>query len=215
MKRLRHGAVELALHELRAGSDGRALLLVHGLGERSPSALPPQYAAWPGPVHALDLTGHGESTVPRGGGYTAEILMADVDAALAELGTATVVGRGLGAYLALLVAGARPEHVRGAILCDGPGLAGGGSTPASPVVAHVDHDAPSPPDPWALAEMTRDPRPADYAATFVRQAVNFSGLHDPIVVCAVGRPAWLEAALDEPGVRAAPLKDALRTYASV
>ena len=37
--RLRHGRVTLALHELRAG-EGRALLLLHGLGERSPEALP-------------------------------------------------------------------------------------------------------------------------------------------------------------------------------
>ena len=64
---------------------------------------------WPGPVWALDFTGHGASTVPRGGGYTAEVLMADADAALAHLGPATVLGRGLGAYVALLLAGARPR----------------------------------------------------------------------------------------------------------
>ncbi|MBV9256202.1 MAG: alpha/beta hydrolase, partial [Actinobacteria bacterium] len=32
---LRHGKVDLALHDLRAGT-GRPLLLLHGLGERSP-----------------------------------------------------------------------------------------------------------------------------------------------------------------------------------
>ena len=60
--------------------------------------------------------------------------MADADAALARLGRATLLGRGLGAYVALLLAGARPKPVRGAILCDGPGLAGGGSRPGSPTV---------------------------------------------------------------------------------
>ena len=52
---------------------------------------------------------------------------ADVDAALAALEPQTLYGEGLGAYIALLTAGARPDRVRGAILADGPGLAGGGS----------------------------------------------------------------------------------------
>ncbi|HEX7167360.1 MAG TPA: alpha/beta hydrolase [Acidimicrobiales bacterium] len=209
---LRHGAVELALHGLKDG-DGRPLLLLHGLGERSPSSLPDSYAAWPGPVHALDFTGHGESTIPKGGGYTAELLMGDADAALAELGTVTIVGRGLGAYVALLIAGGRPDQVRGAILCDGPGLAGGGSTPASPHVVAVAAGATAPPDPWALAELTRDPRPPDYAGAFLRQAVMWSDLDEPVLVCAVGRPGWLEAVLAEPGVRTAPLPDALARFA--
>ena len=55
--------------------------------------------------------------------------MGDADVALAHLGAATVLGRGLGAYVALLIAGARPHLVRGAVLCDGPGLAGGGIGP--------------------------------------------------------------------------------------
>ena len=99
-----------------------ALLLLHGLGESSPVGAARTWAAhWPGPVAALDFTGHGHSTVPAGGGYTAEILLADADVALAELGAATLVGRGLGAYVALMLAGARPQQVRGAVLCDGPG----------------------------------------------------------------------------------------------
>ena len=57
--------------------------------------------------------------------------MGDADAALAELGEVTLLGRGLGAWIALLAAGARPREVRGAILADGPGLAGGGSRPAA------------------------------------------------------------------------------------
>jgi pimeloyl-ACP methyl ester carboxylesterase len=208
---VRHGRVELALHELRAGS-GRALLLLHALGERTPAVAPSVYDVWPGPVHGLDFTGHGDSTIPKGGGYGAEILMADADAALGVLGEATVVGRGIGAYVAVLLAGARPTAVRGAILRDGPGLVGGGVTPTSPHVAVVDEDALVPPDPWALAELTRDPRPPDYATSFVRQATTFSDLDEPITVCAIGRPAWLEAVVAEPGVRVATLDEALARY---
>ncbi|HEX2850847.1 MAG TPA: alpha/beta hydrolase [Acidimicrobiales bacterium] len=214
---LRHGRVDLALHTLRDGraADVHALLLLHGLGERSPAEVPAEVAGWPGAVHALDFTGHGDSTVPDGGGYTSEMLMADVDAAIAHLGPVTIVGRGIGAYIAMLIAGGRPADVRGAVLLDGPGLIGGGSTPTSPHVESVDADAVAPPDPWALAELTRDPRPPDYATAFVRQAVHFSGLAEPVTVCAIGRPPWLEAVVDEPGVRVARLSDALEAYSSV
>ncbi|MEA3077986.1 MAG: hypothetical protein QOF60_2894 [Actinomycetota bacterium] len=215
---LRHGRTSLALHELRGGSSasGRPLLHLHGLGERTPSSVPQQYSAWPGPVYGLDFTGHGESSVPKGGGYTCEMLMADVDAALAELGETTLVGRGLGAYVAVLVAGGRPALVRGAVLRDGPGLTGGGVMPGSPSIEYVDPSAvaAAPPDPWALVELTRDPRPPDYATSFVRQAVHFSGLAEPITVCTIGRPAWLEAVVAEPGVRVTPsVEEALRSYA--
>jgi pimeloyl-ACP methyl ester carboxylesterase len=213
---VRHGRVELALHHLRDAARGgtRPLLLLHGLGERSPQRAPDLYDDWPGPIVALDFTGHGASTIPSGGGYTCELLMADADAALAHLGEVTVVGRGLGAYIAVMLAGGRPTGVRGAILRDGPGLTGGGVMPTSPHVAFVNPAAIAPPDPWALAELTRDPRPPDYATAFVRQAVHFSGLPEPITVCAVGRPAWLEAVVAEPGVRVASLDEALRTYST-
>jgi pimeloyl-ACP methyl ester carboxylesterase len=125
---LEHYRVRLALHELRPGA-GRALLLLHALAARAPERVPPELSAWPGPVYALDFTGHGASTVPKGGGYTCELLISDADHALAKLGSATVVGRGLGAYVALLSAGSRPKQVRGAILLDGPGLAGAAPFP--------------------------------------------------------------------------------------
>ena len=57
---------------------------------------------WPGPVVGLDFVGHGASSIPNGGGYSAEILLADADTALRHLGEVTVAGRGLGAYIALL-----------------------------------------------------------------------------------------------------------------
>ena len=61
---LRHGSIELALHEVRAGH-GRALLLLHGLGERTPVSVPEAASAWPGPVWGLDFTGHGDSKIGR------------------------------------------------------------------------------------------------------------------------------------------------------
>ncbi|HEX4354352.1 MAG TPA: alpha/beta hydrolase, partial [Polyangiales bacterium] len=152
---LRHNHVRLALHALRIG-ERRPLLLLHGLGERAPTTVPLKAASWPGAIYALDFTGHGASTVPNGGGYTCELLMADVDAALAHLGRTTVVGRGLGGYVALLIAGARPDLVRGAIVSDGPGLAGGGSSATSPIVPFVDVTQPAPPDPFALVELATD-----------------------------------------------------------
>lgn len=208
---LRHVRVDLALHRLRE-ADGRPLLLLHGLGERSPDLVPSWASGWPGPVFALDFTGHGGSTVPPGGGYTAEALMGDADAALAHLGPATVLGRGLGAYVALLIAGARPDLVRGAVLADGPGLAGGGPVPGSPYVIALDPRAPAPPDPLALAELTRDVRPPDYAAAFVFQAVNRSELAEPISVSARTRPEWLRAVVESPGVRELPIDGALELY---
>jgi pimeloyl-ACP methyl ester carboxylesterase len=207
-----HGRVSLALHCLRAG-DGRPLLRLHGLGEHTPGDVPAELAGWPGPVWGLDFTGHGASTVPRGGGYTAEILLADADTALASLGSATVVGRGIGAYVALLLAGARPAQVRGAMLCDGPGLIGGGPSPTSQSIP-PDPGNPNPesnraPDPWALLELSRDVRPPDYAAAFVREATHLSGLDAPIIVCARLRPEWLAAVAADPGVVEASLADAL------
>jgi pimeloyl-ACP methyl ester carboxylesterase len=196
---LRHSKVNLAVHELRDGT-GRPLLILHGLGERIPVTAPSWTAEWPGPVVGLDFTGHGSSTVPTGGGYTAEVLMGDADVALAHIGPATVAGRGLGAYIALLIAGARPRLVRGAVLSDGPGLAGGPVGPSSTGVAAVDLGAPTPPDPWALVELSRDVRPGDYAANFARQALTLSGLRDPIALCVRARASWVDAVRDELGV---------------
>lgn len=208
-----HNRVHLALHTVRVGH-GRPLLLLHGLGEHSPATAPAFADRWPGPVVGLDFTGHGASTLPVGGGYTAEILLADADAALSRVGEATVVGRGLGAYVALLLAGARAERVHGVVLADGPGLSGGPSVPTSqPVFALEAVD--TTPDPYALVELGRDLRPPDYAATFARMAVQRSPLDEPLTVTARFRPAWLHAVAGEPGVaEAGSIAEALARYRS-
>ncbi|WP_322795397.1 alpha/beta fold hydrolase [Tepidiforma sp.] len=209
---LTHNRVKLALHTLRA-AEGPALLLLHALGDRSPAEVPPDVAGWPGPVYALDFTGHGASSVPAGGGYTAEVLMGDADIALAALGRATLVGRGLGGYIALLLAGARPREVAGAAILDGAGLAGGGDRPGPAVVRGVP-GAVSAPHPFALVELGSDIRPPDYVRRFAELAVEHSPLRDPIAVCGRMRPEWLRAVLDVPGVREEPLESALARFAA-
>ena len=225
---LTHNKIRLALHHLRTADQApdptcRPLLLLHGLGERSPETVPLWAESWPGPIAALDFTGHGASTVPRGGGYSSEMLLADADAALAALTNSTdssadsgitVLGRGLGAYIGLQLAGARAPQVHGTILCDGPGLAGGATEPTSMSFFALGNDG-HPPDPYALVELGRDLRPPDYATAFVRLAVTGSSLDQPITVCAVFHPAWLEAAVGEHGVAEATLPDALSSYASL
>jgi pimeloyl-ACP methyl ester carboxylesterase len=209
---LPHGHVQLALHELRPG-DGPQLLVLHALADRTPAEVPADIAAWPGSIHGLDFTGHGGSTVPEGGGYTSELLMADADVALAHLGPCTILGRGLGAYIALTVAGARPDLVRGAVLADGAGIAGGGEHPSSIFLPPAPEPTDAAPDPWAIADLSRDLRPADYATSFVRLAVQHSGLDEPVTVSARFRPPWLEAVAKEPGVAHKPVAEALAAYA--
>jgi pimeloyl-ACP methyl ester carboxylesterase len=212
---LRHNRVELALHEVREGV-GRPLLVLHGLGERTPAGPTRDVDTWPGPVYGLDFTGHGASTRPVGGGYTAEVLMGDADAAVGHLGPVTILGRGLGAYIALLVAGARAEQVRGVVLADGPGLVGGGIRPPSPYVLGVPpDDDPLAPDAYALFELSRDVRPPDYAQEYVRQIVQWSGLEHPIAVTTVTRPEWLEAVVAEPGVVERTVSEALKLFTAI
>lgn len=218
---LRHGKVDLTLHHLRGelAGGGRPLLMLHGLGEASLTTVPTWADGWPGEIAALDFTGHGGSTIPRGGGYTAELLLGDADAALGALTdgdptrSITVVGRGLGAYIALQLAGARAAQVHGAILVDGPGLAGGPTGPTSQSFFSLPSSS-STPDPYALVELGRDLRPPDYAALFVRLALAGSKLEEPIAVSSVFRPEWLEAVVKEHGVLDVALAEALATYAT-
>ena len=210
---LTHSRVKLALHTLREGNEPN-LLLLHGLGEHTPSGLPDKFNDWPGAIYSLDFTGHGDSTVPRGGGYTAELLMSDADIALAHLGNATIAGRGIGAYVAVLLAGGRPDNVRGTILLDGPGLAGGGSGSTSPFIVFPDMTQMTPPDPFVLAELSVDVRPPDYVMEFVRLASQYSNLSRPISICCEEKPDWLAAMVGQPGVEDVGLSEALNFYSS-
>ncbi len=220
---LRHNRIDLALHLLRpepldAAVPSRPLLLLHGLGDRSPGSVPAWAEAWPGPIAALDFTGHGASTCPASGGYSPETLMADVDHALAHLTdgdperSITVLGRGLGAYVALQIAGARASQIHGVILVDGPGLAGGPTGPSSQAVFALQTDGTTP-DPYALVELGRDLRPGDYAVSFVGLANAGAPVTGPITVASSFRPKWLAAVADSPGVVEASIEDALASYA--
>jgi pimeloyl-ACP methyl ester carboxylesterase len=213
--------MKLVLHRLRghtsvdAAAKRHPLLLLHELGSRSPASVPLEVASWPGEIWALDLSGHGESQHARAGGYSPEILMADVDAALQEIGPSTIVGYGIGAFLALLIAGSRPKAVRGAVLCDGRGLDGGGAKPGQignillPDTAEDCGDA----DPYAVLELATDVRPPGYAQIFARQAVHLSGVKNPITISAARPyPPWLQAVADSPGVAVRDLATALSSY---
>lgn len=208
---LQHNRIKLALHTLRPG-DGTPLLLLHGLGERSPDSVPSEFAGWSGPIHALDFTGHGASQVPVGGGYTCELLMADADTALLHLRRATVAGRGLGGYIAMLLAGARPEAMRGAIVLDGPGLAGGGTHAKNPYIPVVDTAQMAPPDPYALADLATDARPPSYAVNFAMLADMRSELVHPISVCAFEQPEWLAGVMSALNLEKLTLQEALQRY---
>jgi pimeloyl-ACP methyl ester carboxylesterase len=172
MTNLQHGRINLALHALGEG-DGPALLLLHALydSSRNWGDLPRH---WPGPVYGLDFSGHGESDRISGGAYYAELLLGDADAALAQIGTAAVAGAGIGAYVALLLAGARPEQVAAALLLPGAGLRGGGewpdfSAPFAKSLAAADADGGGEHDPF-LRALESDVRPAGYAARFATAA---------------------------------------------
>ena len=176
-RRIRHAGVTLALHELRPGS-GHPLLLLHDLGGSS-AGWDIEPTAWPGQLFALDFTGHGDSTWRAGGAYTPELLAGDVDAALAMLGACRIAGAGLGAYVALLVAGARPDLVSAALLLPGGGLDGGGPLPdfvrTRALAAELDEieagraNGTARSDPMTRS-CARDVRPPDYAASFARAA---------------------------------------------
>jgi pimeloyl-ACP methyl ester carboxylesterase len=204
-RRIAHGDIGLALHELRApGSDTGAaprLLLVHGLGGSSRDWLARDadaFAAWPGSILAIDLAGHGESDTRPGGAYTPELCAGDVDAALAVLGPCHLAGEGLGAYVCLLVAAARRDLVPATLLLPGAGLAGGGALPgigSTVELVGTARRSAGEADPLTRA-CALDIRPVDYAQAFAVSA--------RAVLVARGvepEPPWWQAVLETPGVR--------------
>jgi len=192
MMQITHGRITLALHEL-ARTDGPSLLLLHAL-HGSSDDWGEIFAAWPGSVYALDFAGHGRSQWLSGGAYYPELLLGDADAALAHIGPAAIVGAGLGAYVALLVAGARPDSVPAALLLPGDGLHGGGPLPdftrdvsfvaqADPLTAY---------DPL-VSGLEKFARPPDYAETFARAAQRLLLFED-----GEARPPWWEITRTSP-----------------
>ncbi|MBW2232989.1 MAG: alpha/beta hydrolase [Deltaproteobacteria bacterium] len=205
--KLRHGRVDIVLHERDAGrSDCLPLLLLHQVGGSSADwPERDESLGWPGPVHALDFAGHGESAHVVGGGYYPEYHLADADLALEAIGDrAAVAGAGGGAYVALLLAGARPDRVPAALLLPGRGLAGGGDAPE-----FSELDMPSF-DEWeeqvsadarryrpgtdrGVSRCERDLRPLDYVKPFA-EASNRLLLSRDLPVAEA--PGWLRMAAD-------------------
>ncbi|HVO27862.1 MAG TPA: alpha/beta hydrolase [Candidatus Margulisiibacteriota bacterium] len=188
-----HGRVALALHEL-SRRDGPALLLLHALFGSS-ADWGEAAATWPGAVFALDFAGHGESESVLGGAYCPEMLAGDADAALAHIGVTAIAGAGVGAYVALLLAGARRDRIPAALLLPGDGLAGGGPLPdfdrEFPSFT-VGARAPGECDPMVQA-LDRDVRPVEYAEPFARAAQRLLLVED-----GTPSPPWWEAARHSP-----------------
>lgn len=224
---LRRNRTVLALHLLRpARAAAVPLLRLPALGDRAVVSRPLGVEDWPGEVWALDFTGHGESSRPVGGGYSPEGLMGDADAALARIGPCVVVGWGIGGYVGLLLAGARPALVRGLVIAEGHGLDGAELDPA--VVQVVEHPPPPLPvgangqtdpaidpscDPYAWAELHVDARSAPYALGYLERAVAGRPAElaaQPLAVVALAvvagdriRPSWLDAVETHPAVLSA------------
>ena len=222
---LLHGRVAVELHTLKPGK-GRPLLLLHALGSNSDSWSDPilEYSA--GPVYALDFAGHGKSGRLAGGAYYPEYFLADADLAVAGFGEGcTVVGAGVGAYVALLLAGSRPKSVLGALLKAGPGLEGFGSDPDSEIaieditgfealVAETSKGFAPGTDPL-VAQCAWDMRPGDYVTSFAEAAHTL--FFCPSVEAAGSAPDWWRAAREVSGAETASgdLAEDLRQLAAI
>ncbi len=198
MIRIKHCSVALALHQLADG-DGTSLLLLHDLGSSS-AAWPLADLLWPGPIYALDFTGHGESERLNGGAYTPELFCADADHVLGRLGEAAIAGAGLGAYVALLVSGARPDLVISTMLLPGTGLAGGGAVPREeraiiPIASGDGGERMNGADPTA-AVVDQLVRPPEYSRAMAAEAH-----HIVLVEDSDPRPPWWEDLHTLPNVK--------------
>ena len=210
--RIRHGRIALELHELRA-SPGPALLLLHGLYGSS-REWGEAVGQWAGPVYALDFCGHGRSEWLVGGGYTPELLAADADASLAQIGPAKLAGAGLGAYVAVLLSGARPDLVPAALLLPGAGMNGGGAAPDFRRELRVVFDAVPATngcDPL-VSFLDYDVRPTDYAESFARSAHTLLLVED-----GTPRPPWWQTVAEIGTAQpvSADLASALRRLAEI
>jgi pimeloyl-ACP methyl ester carboxylesterase len=149
----------------------------------------------------------------HGGGYYPELWAADADSALALLchqrGRIALLGYGLSAYVALLLAGGRPELLC-AVLCKGKGLFGGEHDPRTTKPRFPDIGTSERAPRLQLAPST-DPsvhegqdcyvRPPDYAARFAARRAE--GTQLVLVEDGGARPAWWRAVAEVPGTRIA------------
>ena len=211
MIKLRSGRSEVALHTLSERA-GPVLLALHEL-EGCAQDFAPLAAAWPGSVHALDLSGHGASDWLVGRAYSAERWAADADVALSHLGTAHLMGRGVGAMAALLLAGARPERVPASYLVAGAGLEACGERPDENRVAQdraflgtcleaASRAEGTGTDPFVI-ETESHHRPQRYARGLAECARTVLLGED-----GTARPAWWTAIRTCPNVSAAPANEA-------
>lgn len=195
MKHIKHLSRSLALHTLADG-DGTPLLLLHAAAGSSRD-WPIDEMVWPGPIYALDFSGHGDSDRLVGGGYLPELYAADADHALAQFDEVALAGAGLGAFVALLLAGARPDQVRAVLLLPGEGLMGGGASPEANIdFAPVDDQLSPLRDEDPLSRMVEKlVRPPEYSAAFgvAARAVLLAEDASP-------RPPWWEVLRDLPNV---------------
>ena len=111
---------------LESAGDGPPLVFIHGLGTSMDTwlacrnILQHRYR-----VMALDLPGHGQSTVTtEPSDYTRDRVLEHLDQVLSDLGSrAVLVGHSLGGYLSLAYAATRPGALRGiAVVSTGPGF---------------------------------------------------------------------------------------------
>ena len=70
----------------------------------------------------------------------------------------------------------------------------------------------APPDPYVLAELSRDLRPPRLRRGVRPSVRGRLALEEPITVAAVFRPPWLEAVAAEPGVAQSSIGEALARY---
>jgi len=110
-----------ALHALRYGHGGPAVLLVHGFTTSAPlwQRVAPTLLANGCQVIVPDLLGFGESDRPVGGPYTVSAQARYLDRALALLRVSRViaVGQDLGCVVLRRLAQIRPERIAGMVLC--------------------------------------------------------------------------------------------------
>ncbi|MFF1461466.1 alpha/beta fold hydrolase [Streptomyces sp. NPDC058330] len=97
------------------------VLLLHGLMGRA--AHWTSTARWLSERHrpvGLDQRGHGRSAKPAAGPFTRDAYVADVEAAIEQLGLApvTLIGHAMGALTAWQLAAKRPDLVEGLVVCD-------------------------------------------------------------------------------------------------